>query len=50
VKQQRISLNLYNVSGLFIILSLGLVFSLLIVALEFYVRRNEIRREVRVGD
>ncbi|KAF7635064.1 hypothetical protein Mgra_00005505 [Meloidogyne graminicola] len=41
VKQQRISLNLQNVSGLFVILSTGLFLSVIIVGIEFYVRRKE---------
>lgn len=45
VKQQRISLNLYNVSGLFLILFAGLAFSLFIVTVEFYVRQKELRQQ-----
>ncbi|KAL3075711.1 hypothetical protein niasHS_012541 [Heterodera schachtii] len=41
VKQQRISLNLHNVSGLFVILSMGLLFSVFIVCVEFYARKRE---------
>ncbi|CAK5053207.1 unnamed protein product [Meloidogyne enterolobii] len=41
VKQQRISLNLQNVSGLFVILSTGLFLSILIVGMELYVRKKE---------
>uniref|UniRef100_A0A1I8BYR5 Lig_chan-Glu_bd domain-containing protein n=1 Tax=Meloidogyne hapla TaxID=6305 RepID=A0A1I8BYR5_MELHA len=41
VKQQRISLNLQNVSGLFVILSTGLFLSILIVGIELYVRKKE---------
>uniref|UniRef100_A0A915DWI9 Uncharacterized protein n=1 Tax=Ditylenchus dipsaci TaxID=166011 RepID=A0A915DWI9_9BILA len=45
VKQQRISLNLHNVSGLFVILFAGLGLSLGIVSLEFYWRRFEISQQ-----
>ncbi|KAI1700129.1 ligated ion channel l-glutamate- and glycine-binding site domain-containing protein [Ditylenchus destructor] len=50
VKQQRISLNLYNVSGLFLILFAGLVFSLFIVSVEFYVRQKELRQQKQQAD
>uniref|UniRef100_A0A914I7R9 Ionotropic glutamate receptor C-terminal domain-containing protein n=1 Tax=Globodera rostochiensis TaxID=31243 RepID=A0A914I7R9_GLORO len=45
VKQQRISLNLHNVSGLFVILSMGLLFSVFIVCVEFYARKRENQRK-----
>lgn len=48
VKQQRVSLNLYNVSGLFLILFSGLVFSTISVLVEFYVRsRNVSKAEIK---
>uniref|UniRef100_A0A914CSS2 Uncharacterized protein n=1 Tax=Acrobeloides nanus TaxID=290746 RepID=A0A914CSS2_9BILA len=42
LKQQRISLNLYNVSGLFLILFAGLLFSAITVMIEFCIRSKEI--------
>jgi hypothetical protein len=52
VNQQRVSLNLYNVSGLFLILVCGLLFSILTVMIEFFVRsrkvsKSEIKDELR---
>jgi hypothetical protein len=52
VNQQRVSLNLYNVSGLFLILFSGLIFSIATVMIEFFVRsrkvsKSEIKDELR---
>ncbi|KAH7726269.1 CBN-GLR-5 protein [Aphelenchoides avenae] len=44
VKHQRISLNLHNVSGLFVILFSGLVFSIVTVMIEFCVRSKELAK------
>uniref|UniRef100_A0A1I7SGT5 PBPe domain-containing protein n=3 Tax=Bursaphelenchus xylophilus TaxID=6326 RepID=A0A1I7SGT5_BURXY len=54
VKQQRVSLNLYNVSGLFLILFSGLVFSTISVVIEYYCRsrkvgKHEIKEELRMA-
>ncbi|KAI6179694.1 hypothetical protein M3Y98_00638000 [Aphelenchoides besseyi] len=54
VNQQRVSLSLYNVFGLFIILFSGLFFSAIAVLLEFFVRsrkvsKAEIKEEIRFG-
>lgn len=49
LKQQRISLNLYNVSGLFLILFLGLFFSAVTVMVEFCIRSKEIARRDNVN-
>lgn len=42
VNQQRVSLNLYNVSGLFLVLLCGLLFSIATVMIEFFVRSRKV--------
>lgn len=45
LKQQRISLDLNNVSGLFVILSFGLMISIFIVIMEFYIRSQQLKKK-----
>uniref|UniRef100_A0A0N4ZET6 PBPe domain-containing protein n=1 Tax=Parastrongyloides trichosuri TaxID=131310 RepID=A0A0N4ZET6_PARTI len=48
VKQQRVSLTFYNVSGLFLILSAGLIISVFTVFIEFYIRSKEIAKNENI--
>uniref|UniRef100_A0A0N5BKK9 PBPe domain-containing protein n=1 Tax=Strongyloides papillosus TaxID=174720 RepID=A0A0N5BKK9_STREA len=48
VKQTRVSLTFHNVSGLFLILSAGLIISVFIVIIEFYIRSREIAKKENI--
>ncbi|CEF66118.1 Ionotropic glutamate receptor domain and NMDA receptor family and Extracellular ligand-binding receptor domain and Glutamate receptor, L-glutamate/glycine-binding domain and Periplasmic binding protein-like I domain-containing protein [Strongyloides ratti] len=49
VKQQRVSLTFHNVSGLFLILSAGLVISIFIVIIEFYITSKKIAKKENIA-
>ncbi|KAK0424092.1 hypothetical protein QR680_008499 [Steinernema hermaphroditum] len=44
VKQQRFSLNISNVSGLFLILFAGLIFAIFTVVVEFFIRSRQVAK------
>ncbi|KAK5973382.1 hypothetical protein GCK32_010709 [Trichostrongylus colubriformis] len=48
VKQQRFSLGLHNVAGLFIILGAGLLFGVVTVVVELFIRCNQIANKENI--
>uniref|UniRef100_A0A0K0CX59 PBPe domain-containing protein n=1 Tax=Angiostrongylus cantonensis TaxID=6313 RepID=A0A0K0CX59_ANGCA len=49
VKQQRFSLSLHNVAGLFIILGAGLLFGIVTVVVELFIRCRQIAKKENVS-
>uniref|UniRef100_A0A1I7XI83 PBPe domain-containing protein n=1 Tax=Heterorhabditis bacteriophora TaxID=37862 RepID=A0A1I7XI83_HETBA len=49
VKQQRFSLNMYNVAGLFIILGTGLILGVITVIVELFIRSRQIARKENIS-
>lgn len=49
VKQQRFSLSMHNVAGLFIILGAGLLFGIVTVVVELFIRCRQIAEKENVG-
>ncbi|PIO76789.1 hypothetical protein TELCIR_01132 [Teladorsagia circumcincta] len=49
VKQQRFSLSLHNVAGLFIILGAGLLFGILTVIVELFIRCRQIANKEKIS-
>ncbi|WKX90931.1 hypothetical protein Q1695_009628 [Nippostrongylus brasiliensis] len=49
VKQQRFSLNMHNVAGLFIILGAGLLFGIFTVVVELFIRCRQIAKKENIS-